>query len=121
MKLASHLERLLPRIRIEVKKISRVPFLYFLNPFETTEFRPVIVHCCYHKTGTVWFQRILRDISAHFGLKFRAGEPIHFTKSTEVFLDWHSRLDLSLLPDYRASHIIRDPRDIIVSRYHYHL
>jgi hypothetical protein len=33
----------------------------------------------------------------------------------------HSRVDLAALPSYRGAHIIRDPRDLIISGYYYHL
>ncbi len=33
----------------------------------------------------------------------------------------HSQVDFKLLPDYVGTHIIRDPRDLLISAYFYHL
>jgi len=31
--------------------------------------KPLIIHCCHHKTGTVVIEKILRAVAAHFGMK----------------------------------------------------
>ena len=99
-------------IKIWVKRFSR-------NPFENH--KKLIVHTCYHKVGTVWFSRILRSIASYYGLKFQKSTPDKLEKDTEIFFDDHSLIDPGLLINYVGSHMIRDPRDIVISGYFYHL
>lgn len=81
----------------------------------------LLVHCCHHRSGTVWFTRVLSTVARQYGLHFQEGKQEDLKPSTEVFLQDHSRIDRSALPSYRGSHMIRDPRDMVVSGYHYHL
>lgn len=81
----------------------------------------LIVHCCHHRSGTVWFTRVLETVARRYGLLFQSGEQRELDASTEIFLQDHSRIDRTALPPYRGSHMIRDPRDMVVSGYHYHL
>lgn len=119
--------RAILRANYEFKRVSRKPFAKHLNPFERPEQEPKIIHCCYHKVGTVWFGRILREVAAHFGRSFGSGHDFasitefENNQSSDVFLDLGSHINLSLLGDYRGSHLIRDPRDMVVSGYFYHL
>jgi len=51
---------------------------------------------------------------------------IHFgsqstLQGSDIFFEDHSRIDADLLPHFRGSHMIRDPRDVVVSGYLYHL
>jgi hypothetical protein len=111
----------------EFKAVTRKPFARYLSPFPEGAPRPPIVHCCYHKVGTVWFARIFTEVAAEFGLRYGEGwdyKRIHSfeqNKDCEIFLDFGSHVDLSQLPDYVGSHMIRDPRDLVVSGYFYHL
>lgn len=114
------------RLGVAVKRLTRWPFYDRLNPFEG-DGRPVLIHCCYHKVGTVWFLRVLREVAAHFGMRFGVGETyeqirdLELNRSSDVFLDYGSHVHLNELGDYRGSHMIRDPRDMVVSGYFYHL
>lgn len=76
----------------------------------------------HHKTGTVWFHDIFAEISRRFGLRFRVsptegGAP---EEPWDVFQETHSRFDAKNLGDFRGLHVIRDPRDVIVSAAFYH-
>lgn len=112
----------------DIMRVTRRPFRALLNPFETPrDQRPALIHCCYHKVGTVWFGRILRHVAAHFGLSFVSATRLTTIRAYEsgtvrpdVLLDLGSHVDISLLDRYRASHMVRDPRDLIVSAYFYH-
>jgi len=112
---------------MELKKISRKPFSGFLSPFLSTENVPVIIHCCYHKIGTVWFERVLRDVAAEYGISYGTGsnyQNIHrfeTTRNCGVFVDYGSHVKLDKLGNYVGSHMIRDPRDVVISGYFYHL
>lgn len=114
------------RANRDFKALTRRPFSRWLSPFSNPNDRPLIIHSCYHKVGTVWFGRILRDVAAEFGLSFQSGysydaiQRYENEKDSDVFLDLGSHVDLSLLHPYRGSHMIRDPRDLVVSAYFYH-
>lgn len=120
------LRRKLLRLGVEAKRLSRRPFADRLSPFEGTP-RPAIVHCCYHKVGTVWFLRVLREVAAHHGMTFGTGddyariEAFERGRSVDIFLDYGSHVRLEELGEYVGSHMIRDPRDMVVSGYFYHL
>ena len=91
------------------------------TPFIDSRKKKLIVHCCYHKVGTAWFIRVLRSISRYYGLYFQRCIQSDLKRDTDVFMEYMSRVDESKLPQYVGSHMIRDPRDIIVSAYFYHL
>ncbi len=83
----------------------------------------LLVHACYHKAGTVWFKQVLRAVAADFGLPFSmvrrsSGRPL---PRPGIGLDNSSVLDYSELPPFRGTHMVRDPRDMLISGYHYHL
>lgn len=77
----------------------------------------------HHKTGTVWMQSVLGDIARHFGVRLegrRLGEvpPERF----DIYFNTHSDFDLaSMRFPFKGLHVVRDPRDLIVSATHYHL
>lgn len=83
--------------------------------------KKLIVHCCYHKVATGFFAIILRKIAEEFSWKFQSCKQEKLSPDTNIFLQNHSKVNLSSLPPYVGSHIIRDPRDMIVSGYFYHL
>jgi len=90
----------------------------------------LVAHFSYHKCLTAYYQSIMRALSAEFGFYYE-----HFTSDYERFehaalndsrqrvLSVNNRSDIAWdrLPEYRGSHFIRDPRDLVVSGYHYHL
>jgi hypothetical protein len=104
-------KRVVRRLQREIRGATRNPF-----PGE----RRLIVHACHHKTGTVWFKRILRRTCATHGLVFHAGAQDELRPDIGVFFQQKGRVDLERLPPFRGSHMIRDPRDMIVSGYFYH-
>lgn len=90
-------------------------------PFDGRGRKRLIVHCCHHKVGTVWFQRVLLNVSRAYGLSFCGGRKGSVFPRADVIVDGGSRLNLATLPSFRGSHMVRDPRDVIVSGYFYHL
>ena len=75
----------------------------------------VLVHT-HHKTGTVWMLTIFRELSQKLELEFFHGEQEELPKEFDIFFQEHSRFDFDKLQmEYRGLHLIRDPRDIIVS------
>jgi len=106
------------RARREIVRIRHSPF-----PND----RPLVVHCSHHKTGTVWLFNVLRVLAARHGL--RVFQP---HKGPAALVDRH--VDIALYEGrstvdrmnfggraVRGSHMVRDPRDVAVSSYFYHL
>ena len=82
----------------------------------------LIFHGAYHKMGTIWFTNLLRKIGESYGLSIQIGnrnDECH--DGSDILIANHSQTDLSQLEDYVGTHLIRDPRDAIVSGYFYHL
>ena len=89
----------------------------------------LVVHFSYHKCLTSYYLSIMRALSAEFGFYYG-----HFTSdyarfehaalhdSRQRVLSVNNRSDIAWdrLPEYRGSHFVRDPRDLVVSGYHYH-
>jgi hypothetical protein len=91
------------------------------TPFVDNSQKKLIVHCCYHKVGTAWFIRVLRAIARYYGLQFQRCLQSELKRDTDIFMEYMSRIEVNKLPNYVGSHMIRDPRDIIISAYFYHL
>lgn len=93
------------------------------TPFSSRGQSTKIVHCAHHKVGTVWFRGILAQLAQECGLQFavkREGNEKH--DADIVFYPHAARFDPSLIVgSYVGSHMIRDPRDVVVSAYFYHL
>jgi hypothetical protein len=87
----------------------------------------LITHFSYHKCLTSYYQSVVRALSAEFGFYYE-----HFTSDYPRFeqaalndprrrvLSVNNRSDIAWerLPEYRGSHFIRDPRDLVVSGFY---
>lgn len=91
------------------------------GPFPGRADRKLIVHCAHHRVGSAWFTKVLDAISDEYGLHFQNCRQVDLRRDTDVFLQDHSLVDLARLPPHRGSHMVRDPRDVVVSRYFFHL
>lgn len=78
----------------------------------------LIIHGCHHKVGTNWFINIFTKIAKRYDLNFKVNK---YDEDADILLDDHSNFNFDELPPFVGSHIIRDPRDMIVSAYFYHL
>ena len=79
---------------------------------------------CYHKCGTVLFSKTLRRICGHFGWRYAEvyQQCYSLPSRYDVVLLAHSLATPEIMAKmHKGIHIIRDPRDIIVSGYLYHL
>jgi hypothetical protein len=75
----------------------------------------------HHKTGTAWLMNIFESVANQLGLKYFYGLQDDLPPQTEIFFQHHSLFDFPSLPHpYRGIHMIRDPRDVIVSGCMYH-
>tara|TARA_R110002073_G_scaffold44648_10_gene123702 strand:- start:640 stop:1446 length:807 start_codon:yes stop_codon:yes gene_type:complete len=88
---------------------------------------PILV-CTHHKTGTVWMLRIFDGIQRADGTPYELIN-LHSPKPdqniearTPIFFDPRGDYTLaaSLAEDYRGVHVIRDPRDVVISGAYYH-
>ena len=76
----------------------------------------------HHKTGTAWMQSIFHQMALIYNVPVRTDELDITPTYGQVYLNGHSRFDFEVANkiDYRGLHLIRDPRDIIVSACFYH-
>jgi len=75
----------------------------------------------HHKTGTVWLLNLFSAIAEEFGWKLHYGSQADLPLGTDIFFNDQSHFDLGN-PEgpYRGIHLIRDPRDILISAAMYH-
>ena len=81
----------------------------------------------HHKCGTIWMKRILRDMSAKWDIpmvgmwsKFALNR---LPKTGSAFVvNWSGWFpeDLWQMREFRSVHLIRDPRDVLLSGCQYH-
>jgi hypothetical protein len=87
----------------------------------TEELSHKILVGSHHKTGTVWMRNVFSCVCRELGLRFFSGEQKKLPKDFDVFMQNHSRFMPDKFSDtIRGIHIIRDPRDRIVSGMYYH-
>ncbi len=87
-----------------------------------------LVVATHHKTGTVWmdgvFKAIARDLGVRY-VKFRdPGQPRDLDHEPFILFchdsDFSDCPDLLDREDVKTLHLIRDPRDVVISAMHYH-
>jgi len=83
----------------------------------------LIFHGTYHKMGTVWLMRVLEKVAANWKLCLQKSNEHAdaILDDTDIIFANHSHLELESIGDFVGSHMIRDPRDCVVSGYFYHL
>jgi hypothetical protein len=88
---------------------------------------PLIVVCTHHKTGSVWMANIFRALKRHEKQQLHSKSQAELQPTADIFLQDHSKVDLKALQSrfeqrgVRAVHVIRDPRDVIISGAFYHV
>jgi len=88
-----------------------------------------VVVATHHKTGTVWMDGVFKAIAADVGARYvdfkaRYGQ-LHEALETPFILfnsdaNFRQHADILTRDDVRVLHVIRDPRDVIISAMHYH-
>ena len=84
----------------------------------------LIIHCCYHKAGTQLFGKVLRVVSNKYNLKHivKYGFYENHNADVDIIMYGNSNINIeNINREYVGSHMIRDPRDVIISGYLYHL
>lgn len=94
----------------------------------------LLVFFGHHKCATGWIDGILREICFHLGIRFKIVHlPVHFqpygslgklVKRQHVDFLAYTNADrdyITDLPPFRGFHVVRDPRDVLVSAYYSHL
>ena len=85
----------------------------------------------HHKAASTWIVTILNAVAADAGWNVAyLPEPRHFEddlaayvskKKVDFFYYVNANMtDIAALPEHRAFHVVRDPRDTIISAYHSH-
>lgn len=91
---------------------------------------PLILHFSYHKCLTAYYQRIMRRLGREFYFKYdhytsKAGSfnEMVSNPATKGAFSVNNRSDIQFdsFNDFRGSHFTRDPRDLLVSGFKYHL
>lgn len=94
------------------------------SPFAVPANAPLLVHCSHHKVGTVWIFGVLRSIAGRYGLRTQRLDQAPVSDRTDILLVEHARRFRTERlggREFRGTHLIRDPRDVVVSGYFYHL
>jgi len=82
---------------------------------------PLILVGTHHKTGTAWMKRLFEGFCTALGERLHGGPQHQMPPDTRVFFQTHSRFDFAALGrPYRGLHLIRDPRDVLISGARYH-
>lgn len=86
---------------------------------------PALFVGTYHKTGTVWIHRVMRDTAAAIGQAYTYNGVREFggeTLAPGIYFDDHAIFPDALSVIGGAGfRMIRDPRDVVISGAHYHL
>lgn len=82
---------------------------------------PLILVGTHHKTGTKWMLSLFEGFCDALGDRLHGGTQQALPPSARVFFQDHSRFDFaSLGRAHRGLHVIRDPRDVLISGARYH-
>lgn len=109
-----------------------------LMPRRAPAARPVHLHAGLHKNLTMFTRKVYDDVIRaqqkqvlQWARNLRFPQQKHFFHMIDDFYDQHHRftqtslsgqlVDLDSFPDIRVVRFVRDPRDLLISGYHYHM
>jgi hypothetical protein len=83
--------------------------------------QPRLLIGTHHKVLTVFLGRVFRAFAMVANRSVSQGRGAEVDYRCEILLDHHSEFDLSrVAPPYAGLHVVRDPRDLLVSATFYH-
>ena len=86
-----------------------------------TRFEHKLLVGTHHKCATVWMASIFKSLCRDLGMTFYSGQLETLPQTFDVWHEDHSRFGDGIDFAYcRGLHIVRDPRDVIVSACRYH-
>lgn len=75
----------------------------------------------HHKTGSRWMRNLFAAVCEEHSLRFHGGSGSEAPANWDLLFEDHSQFDRRLLATpFRGLHLIRDPRDIVISGAFYH-
>jgi hypothetical protein len=81
-----------------------------------------VLHLAHHKCMTAYFTQLLERVAAKSGKTIVQNDEAYWPENAHVMVSWNGAVSLKTVPhDAVISHVVRDPRDMIVSGYFYHL
>ncbi len=88
----------------------------------TYELKNKVLVGTHHKAGTTWMRVIFEKISRKHSLVFHnLSKDSRYPDEFDLLFETHSKFELgSIQTPFRGMHIIRDPRDVIISGCFYH-
>jgi len=104
-------------------------FFPFLKKNKFSVSHSLILHFTYHKAMTVFFNNVFRAISEKFNIYHTfyhkailngVQQDIFHRNDLRIISLNDDQLSLANAPKYKGTHLIRDPRDLLVSGYRYH-
>ena len=116
----------LAKLSSEKKSVTSSPSQ--IHSFHSYNDKEYIVYFGHHKCATTWIAKILREISKRAGLSIADNASAATLKQLKIS-DYNIICDRSAVKtdvdlfsnfNYHAFHVIRDPRDVIVSGYFSH-
>ena len=90
------------------------------RPAMVTEKPGVMFVSTHHKAMTTYFHAVLRPLCLALSIPFDRVNSELPDPTARLFLSMQGKQDFKALGAYRGIHVMRDPRDMIVSGYHYH-
>ena len=90
------------------------------KPAKVMEKPGVMFVATHHKAMTTYFHAVLRPLCFALNIPFDRVNSELPDRRAKLFLSMQGKQDFKALGAYRGVHVMRDPRDMIVSGYHYH-
>ena len=80
------------------------------------------LHIDHHKCMTAYFTQLLERVADRTGKTIVQNDVTYWPENAHVMVSWNGAVSLETVPhDTVISHVVRNPRDIIVPGYFYYL